>query len=161
MDEFCELDNLGADNLGLENLGAEDFGAAVGEGCSDLGAEALEGYVEGKVGERLAVVRPTDLGGEDLEEVPFYGGIEVGVFGDGERGEAVDDELVDGGTEGFDEVIGEGEGVETVVVPDAEADVKAAEDDAPGDGGTEDGVAVVEAGVDAEEFWISDEVVAE
>ena len=44
MHEFCDLENLGS-----ENLGAVNFGAAVGEGFSDLGAEALEGYVEGKV----------------------------------------------------------------------------------------------------------------
>jgi hypothetical protein len=65
-------------------LGASDFGASIGKGVADLGAEALEGDVQGEVGERLAVVCPTNFGGEDLKEVAFYGGIEFGVIDYGE-----------------------------------------------------------------------------
>ncbi len=65
-------------------MGACDFGASIGKSIADLGAEALESDVQGEVGEWLAVVCPTDFGGEDLKEVAFYGGIEFGVIDYGE-----------------------------------------------------------------------------
>lgn len=112
-----------------------EFGGAEFEGPGEGSRVTGEGDLKGPL-----AVGEGDGGGEEEEELGL-GGLVEGEAGFGGEGTNA---AVDERAEGFDEVIGEGEGVGAAVVADAEGGEEAGGDDGAGDGGAEDGVAVVE-----------------